>query len=394
MGQLNMDLYIKNLQKRYVDANRKEKSLILNEFCETSGYHRKHAIRMLSQRAPDTKSPPAQEQRGRKPIYLPEQLLEPLRLIWLATDLMCSKRLKAAMAIWLPFYEVTYGILDKHIREQLLMVSESTIDRLLKPDRQQRPKGLSGTKPGSLLKNQIPIKTDQWNEKQPGFVEADTVAHCGTTLMGDFVWSLTLTDIYSGWTENRAVWNKGAEGVINQIKDIEENLPFSILGFDCDNGSEFLNHHLVNYFQKRPAPVQFTRSRPYHSNDNAHVEQKNWTHVRQLYGYYRIDDKTLLDDINRLYKEECSLLHNYFYPTMKLIDKKRIKSKIRKVHDKPQTPYVRLMGSGDISEERKQLLTEQYQTLNPFELKKNLEDKLKLIFDKIDLQYKGKRKAI
>jgi len=220
------------------------------------------------------------------------------------------------------------------------------------------------------------------------------VAHCGTSLMGDFVWSLTLTDIYSGWTENCAVWNKGARGVVDQTHDIEENLPFSILGFDCDNGSEFLNHHLIRYFQKRPVPVQFTRSRPYHKDDNAHVEQKNWTHVRQLFGYYRIEDKTLLDDMNDLYANECSDLRNFFYPAMKLIDKQRIQSKIKKVHDKAKTPYQRLMESPHITEQQKKTLTEKYQQLNPFTLRNNLERKLKLIFNKIDLHLKGRNVAI
>jgi len=253
---------------------------------------------------------------------------------------------------------------------------------------------MCGTKHGSLLKKHIPIKTDQWDEKQPGFVEADLVAHCGTSLLGDFIWSLTLTDIYSGWTENRAVWNKGATGIVDQIHDIENNLPFEILGFDCDNGSEFLNQYLIRYFQNRPSAVQFTRSRPYHSNNNAHVEQKNWTHVRQLFGYHRIEDKTLLDKINVLYKNESSLLHNYFYPATKLIDKCRIQSKIKKIHDKPQTPYQRLMASEHINAKQKEQLTDFYKKLNPFELKKNQEIKLKNIFLQIDLHSRGRNIAI
>lgn len=391
--QICMDLYVKNLRVRYWNAGKREKSLILDEFCSTSGYHRKHAIRMLS-RKQLIAAKTIKQKRGRKRIYDPKDLLEPLRHIWLATDQMCSDRLKAALPIWLPYYEATYGALGPGVKEQLLVMSDATIDRLLKPERDQIPKRLCGTKPGSLLKKHIPIKTDQWDEKQPGFVEADLVAHCGSSLMGDFVWSLTMTDIYSGWTENRAIWNKGARGVVEQTQDIEENLPFSILGFDSDNGSEFLNKYLINYFQERPVPVQFTRSRPYHKNDNAHVEQKNWTHVRQLFGYYRIEDKTLLDDINDVYKNECTDLRNFFHPGMKLIDKQRIQSKIKKVHDKAKTPYQRLMSSPDISKEKKILLTEKYQSLNPFELKANLEKKLKKIFEKIDLHLKGRNVAI
>lgn len=395
MGRLCMDLYLEQLKKRYIGADRATKALILDEFCSNSGFHRKHAIRLLSKKlVKRTFGKKPADGRGRKKIYEPEALLAPLKQIWFATDQMCGKRLKAAIPIWLPFYELTYGALNSHVQTQLLAMSEATIDRLLLPTRNQFPKRLCGTKPGSLLKKHIPIKTDQWDEKQPGFVEADLVAHCGTTLLGDFIWSLTLTDIYSGWTENRAVWNKGATGVVDQIHDIENNLPFEILGFDCDNGSEFLNQYLIKYFQKRPNPVQFTRSRPYHSNDNAHVEQKNWTHVRQLFGYHRIEDKTLLDKMNTLYKNESSLLHNYFYPATKLIDKRRIQSKIKKIHDKPQTPYQRLMASKHISAEQKEQLTDIYKKLNPFDLKKNQEAKLKSIFLQIDLHLGGRDIAI
>lgn len=393
--QLTMDLYLRQLKNRYKEANRKGKAIILNEFCENTGFHRKHAIRLLKKainKQPTT--PPFQDGRGRKRIYHPESLLGPLKQIWFATDQMCGKRLKAAIPIWLPFYELTYGSLDINIKRQLLEMSEATIDRMLLPERNRYPKRLCGTKPGSLLKKQIPVKTDQWNEQQPGFVEADLVAHCGTTLLGDFAWSLTLTDIYSGWTENRAVWNKGAEGIVGQIHSIEKSLPFEILGFDSDNGSEFLNYHLIRYFDHRPNPVQFTRSRPYHKDDNAHVEQKNWTHVRQLFGYYRIECKSLVSKMNDLYRHECSLLHNFFYPMMKLTNKCRIQSKIKKQHDKPLTPYQRLMASENISQEQKDRLTKLYESLNPFELKINQERKLKNIFSLIDVKLRSRRSAI
>ena len=200
---------------------------------------------------------------------------------------MCGKRLKSALPIWLPHYQKHYGELTGEVKKQLLMMSAASIDRMLKPLRVVNKRGLCGTKPGSLLRKQIPIKTEQWNEEHPGFVEADTVAHCGMSLAGDFVWSLTLTDIASTWTENRATWNKGSAGVIKQIQAIEKTLPFPLFCFDSDNGSEFLNYHLLTYFQNHPGktPIQSTRSRPYKKNDNAHVEQKNWTHVRQLFGY-------------------------------------------------------------------------------------------------------------
>lgn len=278
----------------------------------------------------------------------------------------------------------------------LKSISASTIDRMLKPIRVKYNKGLSGTKPGSLLKNQIPIKTNQWNTKEVGYVEADTVAHCGDSLKGEFVWSLTLTDILTGWTENRSTWNKGSAGVIEQIKDIEDSLPFPILGFDCDNGSEFLNYHLLRYFTEREKsePVQFTRSRPYKKNDNAHVEQKNWTHVRQVFGYHRFDNSKLVSMMNKVYSKELSQLTNFFYQSVKLLDKQRIKSKTIKIHDEPKTPYQRLMEATCISVEIKEKITKQLDELDPFKLKKAIEKKLKPIFALININSKQKRKAI
>lgn len=191
-----------------------------------------------------------------------------------------------------------------------------------------------------------------------------------------------MTDIYSEWTELRAVWNKGSIGVVAQIQDIETSLPFEIFGFDCDNGSEFLNWHLMRYFSNEQGNqrVQFTRSRPYHSDDNAHVEQKNWTHVRQLFGYERFDKQAVVALMNDVYKNEISQMNNYFLPNTKLTAKQRVDSKIIKKHDKPETPYQRLMKSGDISEDSKKKLTETYNSLNPFELKKNIKMKIDRIF--------------
>jgi hypothetical protein len=326
---------------------------------------------------------------GRKKLYNPVRLSEPLKQIWLASDQMCGARLKAALPLWLPFFVMNPPLNDED-KLQLLTMSERTINRLLKPFRARYPKRLGGTKPGSLLKNQIAVKTDQWDEKVPGFVEGDTVAHCGTSLLGYFVWSLTLTDIYSGWTENRAVWNKGADGVLKQIASIEEVLPFELLGFDSDNGSEFLNWHLLRYFQKREKTLQFTRSRPYHKGDNAHVEQKNWTHVRQIFGYERFSNPILVNLMNDLYKNELSLLHNYFYPAMKIQNKFRFGAKLKKFYDKPQTPYQRILKSERISAEKKEQLIKTFEQLNPFELRRNIQKKLKIIFQFVGVNLKKK----
>ncbi len=369
--------YLEAIGKRYRKATRKEKSIILGEFCATCGYNRKYAIRLLRKKL----LPTPNRKPGPVPIYAKEQLLLPLKRIWFATDQMCSKKLKAAIPLWLPFYEGEYEPLQPDVRQKLLAMSAATIDRLLKPLRALYKKGRCSTKPGTLLKNQIPIKTHNWDVTKPGYFEADTVAHCGNSMAGDFVFSLTFTDIFSGWTENRAVWGKGSQGVLRQIKNIEERIAFPVLGFDCDNGSEFLNHHLVKYFTDRPkAPVQFTRSRPYRKNDNAFVEQKNWTHVRQLLGYDRFDNPELVPVINDLYLNEWSLFNNYFCPTLKLKEKQRINSKYTKKYEPPQTPYQRLLDSDDVSNDAKRILGSVYNSLNPFKLKRKIDDKLKAVF--------------
>jgi hypothetical protein len=369
--------YLDAIRLRYLRSSKKGKSVILDEFCMICGYNRKYAIRML--RKKKTSSP--KKRTGPRPTYSDELFLKALKRIWFATDQMCSKKLKAAIPLWLPFYELEYEPLSLEVQSKLLSISSATIDRLLKSVRALHKKGRCGTKPGTLLKNQIPIKTHNWDVTKPGFFEADTVAHCGNSMAGDFVHSLTFTDIFSGWTENRAVWGKGSQGVLREIRDIEMTIAFPILGFDCDNGSEFLNHHLVRYFTDRPkAPVLFTRSRPYRKNDNAYVEQKNWTHVRQLLGYDRFENKDLIPVINDLYKNEWSLFNNYFCPTLKLKEKQKLNSKYIKTYETPQTPYQRLAVSNDVTDLAKAKLEILYKSLNPFTLKRKIETKLKTIF--------------
>ena len=376
MGGDSKREYLAAIQQRYSEASREEKGLILKEFCAVCSYHRKHAIRLLNQRKRGpTKRP------GRKPLYRSRELLTALKRIWLATDQMCSKKLVAAIPLWLPFYERTHGKLSGKTTNQLLSVSAATIDRLLAKTRAKtRPKGRCATKPGSLLRNQIPIRTHNWDISQPGFMEADTVAHCGNSLAGDFIWSLTLTDIHTGWTEARATWNNGATGVIQQIENIQDGLPFKLKGFDCDNGGEFINHHLLRYFTDHKPRIKFTRSRPYKKNDNAHVEQKNWSHVRQLLGYDRLDNPKLVELINNLYSNQWSLLQNHFCPTLKLREKKRINSKYYKKYDTPKTPFQRLIASEHVSKEDKDTLRKKHQALDPFKLKRQIERQLKAIF--------------
>lgn len=372
--------YFEAIKTRYRRVGKSGKTAILNEFCKVCGYHRKYALRLLN--APLNKRKRATSKSGPASRYNTPELVAALRAIWMASDQLCSKRLKAALPLWLPHYEAAQA-LPEEIRLLLKSISASTIDRLLKPVRAEvKRKGLSGTKPGTLLKKHIPIQTGVWNVTQPGFMEADTVAHCGDSLAGDFVWSLTMTDICSGWTECRSTWNKGADGVMKQIKLIQKALPFTVKGFDCDNGSEFLNWHLLRYFQSSKQPVQFTRSRPYHSNDNAHVEQKNWSCVRQLFGYDRFADPKLVRLMNDLYANEFSLLinFNFFYPTLKLKSKSRVGSKWVKKYSKPITPAQRLIDHPDVPQATKDKLSAQAKILNPFQLQKQIQRKLKAIF--------------
>ena len=271
--------YLETIYLRYKKASVKEKTLILNEFCLNCGYHRKHAIRLIKHFKRFTKPKP--KRRGKPSKYNKPSVLEPLKKIWLAANLPCSKRLKVILPLWLPSYVKEFGSLSLEVVKALDRISPATLDRLLEPTRvKYRGRGRTTTKPGTLLRKQIPIKTNQWDQTRPGFLEADTIAHCGQTLLGQFVYTIDTVDIATGWTEQRALWGKGETDVLKQIQDIEDSLPFPLLGFDCDNGGEFLNWHLMKHFHQRDKTVQFTRSRPYHKDDNAHVEQKNWTHVR------------------------------------------------------------------------------------------------------------------
>lgn len=367
--------YLGAIRDRYRKGDRRQKSVILGEFCEICGYSRKYAIRILNGNAE-----PRQRKPGPKPIYGLE-VLRHLRLLWLGTGEICSKHLKAALPLWLSFYHEPG--LTEEIRALLLKMSPATMDRLLKPYRQARLKGLSATQGVSnKIKSRIPIQLIIGREiTKPGFLEADTVAHCGDSLAGYFVNSVTMTDIFSGWTENRATWTKGQTPVLEAIRQIERSLPFEMDGFACDNGSEFLNYELLKYFRmNREKPIEFTRRRPYKKNDNAHVEQKNWTHVRQLFGYDRLEERELVVLMNEIYEKYANPLANFFIPCVRLTEKTRIGGRIQKKYDSPKTPYQRLLDCSDLTEEAKQRLRLKFQALNPFELKQGLQDKLQQLW--------------
>lgn len=383
MSPKSISEYTAIMARRYKRVKkRNQKSLILNEYCRITGCHRKHALRNLNNFKFFTS--PKRKKPGKPSKYNKPEILTPLKTIWLQANLPCSKLLKTIIPIWMPHYAKTYHPLDLKVIKSLKSISPATIDRILKPIRPKFKKhGLSCTKPGSLLRKNIPIKTDQWDEFNPGCIESDTVHHCGETVEGQYALTVNYTDIATQWTEQRAVWGKGESGVFEQTKDVENSLPFAIRGFDSDNGSEFINNHLFKYFTQRSKnPVQFTRSRAYHSNDNSHIEQKNWTHVRQWLGYYRFDNPAVVPLLNGLYKNEWRLYHNFFIPSVKLIEKKRVGSKIIKRYDKPKTPFQRIMEADSeyVSNVKKRELQKIYDSINPFELRNIMEKKIAKIF--------------
>ena len=368
---------LERMQERYEGRGKKGRSVLVNEVVALCGYSRKHAIKVLGRRLPVGGK--CGRAGGPRPRYGAEEL-KVIKAIWLACEQPCGKRLKAAAADWLSYYEEGYGALKPAGRKKILSMSAATMDRLLAPVRvMEGSRGRCGTRPGSLLRHQIPIRTEHWDVQGPGWMEADSVSHCGGNAAGDYGWSLTLTDVHSQWTENRAVWNRGQEGVLGKITEVEKVLPFGILGFDTDNGGEFLNWHLVNYFNKRDKPVSFTRSRPYRKNDNARVEQKNWTHVRQLVGYGRLGDPQQVEALNELYAQEWGWFRNYFCPVMKHLRTEAEGSHKKRIYDQPATPYARLKACGKITPEKLQELEERRKQLNPFDLKKKIEAKLKAI---------------
>ncbi len=379
MSPKSKEEYTVIISKRYKRAKFSSKSSILDEYCAVTGLHRKSAIRKLNNFKLFQKK--KRSKPGPKSIYNKKEILTPLRTIWLKSNLLCSKNLKPAIVIWVPSFEQSFYPLEQNIKNTLLKISPATIDRILKPIRPKyKTKGRSCTKPGTLLRKHIPIATNQWTVDRPGFIEADTVHHCAESTVGQYVLTVDFVDIFSGWTEQRAIFGKGETATREQVQDVENSLPFKILGFDSDNGSEFLNYTLLKYFTNRSNPIEFTRSRAYHKNDNAHIEQKNWTKVREWIGYQRFEDQRAVALLNDLYKNEFNLLNNFFLPSVKLIAKERIGSKIIKKHDKPLTPYQRLLNSKHIDQLTKNQLTRTFESLNAFELRKMIDRKLKKIF--------------
>ena len=363
---------------RYQRAGRPHKTRILDEFCATCGYHRKAALRLLNRPLPT--APP--KRSGPKIYYDPAELLPVLKAIWLASDQLCSQLLKPALPEWLAHYARRSAPLPEAFKKKLLQISPAQIDRRLRPARVQHPKkGLATTRPGTLLRHAVPTRGGPPDTTRVGSVEADTVAHCDDSTEGDYVNSLTFTELFSGWTENRAVWNKSGEAVLAQLKALEQVVPFAMQDFHTDNGGEFLNWALHKHLTGRAVKLPWTRSRAYRKNDNAHCEQKNWTHVRQLFGHDRFEHPELVALMNDLYAQEWSQFTNHFKPTFKLLRREKKAGKTKRIYEpKRQTPYARLLASADLPKATKVKLRAEHARLDPFALKKNIEAKLKKFF--------------
>jgi hypothetical protein len=321
-----------------------------------------------------------QRQQRVKPRYYDEDVVKALVRLWQLLNYICGKRLIAIMPELInkleQFGELQLPVITK---EKLLQISASSIDRLLKAERRkQQLRARSHTKPGTLLKHQIPIRTfAEWDEDQPGFAEIDLVAHDGGLALGDFCQTLDLTDVCTGWTETQAVPNKAQVWVFEAIQQLRERLPFPLLGLDSDNGSEFVNNELLRYCQTER--ITFTRARPYRKNDNCYVEQKNYSVVRQMVGYQRFDTTAELMVLKHLYST-LRLYTNFFQPTMKLKSKERFGSRVKKSYEAPQTPYQRVLASPSVSEVDKLKLKRQYKQLNPAALKRDLDRLRKQLF--------------
>ena len=362
---------VRSKQKVFMKAGKKKKSQIISDVMNVTGWTRGHTARRL--RGPPASDDGRKGRRGRKPKYTIEHK-KLLRKIWQLMDYACSKRLEMGMHDLLEALTANDRLtLDYKFRKEMERMSHGTIDRLLRYDRKTLLEhGRSTTKPGSLLKHQIPVRRgNEWDEGRVGFLEIDLVAHCGDSTHGEYVSTLDATDIKSGWTECRAVINKAQIHTIKAMKDIHELLPFTLFGIDSDNGSEFINSHFLRYCQQED--LVFTRTRPYTSNDNCHVEQKNWSVVRQTIGYARFEGQVAVDILNEIY-DNLRQLNNFFMPSSKLISKTRDVSKISKTHDKPLTPYRRLLASQDLSESEKHSLNETFRSLDPWSLRQRIDE--------------------
>ena len=365
--------YVVRTRIRYgTMTGKRAKGLVLDEFCATTGMERKHAIKVL--RSP--RDPPGR--RGRKRTYGAEES-DALRDMWMEAGQPCSKRMKPVMDCYVQSHELAHGVFGKALKEKLLKISESSMDRLLKPARMTsgpRRKSPAGV---AAVRREVPVRAGEWSVAEPGWIEADTVAHCGGSMAGNFVWTLTATDILTQWTEVRSMWNRGAATTFERLREIEEVLPFGIRGFDSDNGPEFMNWHLLTYFRAEGKNVEMSRSRPYQKNDNAHVEQKNGSHVRGLLGHIRIDDPECVEPLNKA-MVLWSLWKNLYAPVMRLVSKTREGGRYKKRYDRARTSAQRVLECAMVAEDRKAEIRRLLAETGCFAMKKQVDQLLADVF--------------
>ena len=368
---------LRSFRKRYARASsREEKKELLDPFCRLSGYSRKYAISLLNRPHEDEEDKP----RLRRGSSYSDASLKLIEEIWNSSGYPWSVRLKAMLPIWIPWARGRFKWLTEEIEKEALSISARQIDRRLAEKKRRLKRRMYGrTKPGSLLNQQIPIRAEAWEVDRAGYVEIDLVSHSGPSASGEFAWTLNLTDIHTGWCESRAVLGRGQEGVVEALDDIRRNLPFRLLAIDSDNGSEFINRHLVGYCAEQK--IFFTRSRPRKKDDNAHVEQKNWTNVRRLLGWDRYDSSEVVALMNDFYRDELRLMTNLFQPSVKLKERFRVDGRLTRRYEPARAPLDRLIDSFEgqpLPEEVANLAALRERT-NPFLLSKAIEDKLERI---------------
>jgi len=368
--------YLKVLKEKYLKAkSKKERSQILNEYCSNTGQSRKYVIRKIHGVGLRPK-----QRKKRKEIY-DGQVKSALAKIWEIFDYPCGQRLKPLLEVETDrLREFGELQISDEVTLKLKVMSPATIDRKLKHQREflYLSRSKSDPKPASLLRQKIPIKLTQWDTSEVGYTEIDLVVHCGASSLGEYVNTLSITEISSGWWEGKAIMGKSQDHTFWALKEVRERTPFEWKGVDSDNGSEFINQVLYKYCSREE--LEFTRSRPNRKNDNAYIEQKNWTHVRKVLGYLRYDtleERAIIDD---LYRGELRLYKNFFQPVMKLAYKERIGGKIKRRYDVPQTPYQRLVNSDQVSEKAKEKLKAIYLSLNPAELRRSINAKLEKLY--------------
>jgi len=364
-------------RKHYGESDRAGRTAVLDEFCRLSGYHRKYAITLLGQAHEQA----AERSRCRGLTYS-RKTLGVIEAIWKAAGYPWSVRLKALLPLWMPWARGHVEGITEEVQQQVLRISARQIDRRLAgKKRRWKRRGYGRTKPGTLLKHQIPIHTGPWEVSEPGYVEVDLVSHSGPNAGGEFGYTLNLTDVYLGWCESRAILGRGQQGVLDALEAIRCSMPFPLVAIDSDNGSEFINCHLIHYCQAHN--LRFTRGRPYKKDDNAHVEQKNWTHVRRIFGWERYDRPNLIAAMNALYENELQTMMNLFQPSVKLIERQRLGTTLRRRYDAARTPLDRLLawyGERPLPPPVKALVLRRQNT-DPFALAQAIEQQLERLDD-------------